>query len=38
MGIKIAIHQDDGTGYCTTCHTAWPTECVVEKNAVWVAE
>jgi len=32
------IHQDDGEGRCTACGTVWPTECVVEQLAVWVAE
>jgi hypothetical protein len=36
--IEYEVHQDDGTGHCTTCGTTWPTECAVEKNAVWVAE
>jgi Pyruvate/2-oxoacid:ferredoxin oxidoreductase delta subunit len=36
--IRVAykIHQDDGNGRCTTCGTAWPDECEVEKNAVWL--
>jgi hypothetical protein len=38
MSISYEVHQDDGTGHCTTCHTEWPTECAVEKNAAWVAE
>lgn len=37
MGISYTIHQDNGTGHCTTCGTEWPTECAVEKNAVYVA-
>lgn len=37
-GLKYTIHQDDGTGHCTGCGGVWPSECVVEKNAVWVAE
>ena len=37
MTIGYMIHQDDGTGHCTACGTAWPDDCEVEKNAVWVA-
>ena len=32
------IHQDDGSGHCTACGTVWPTECIAERHAVWVAE
>lgn len=38
MSIIVTVHQDDGSGHCTACGTAWPTECIVEKQAVWVAE
>lgn len=34
--IAYTVHRDDGTGHCTACGTAWPTECVVEKKAVWL--
>lgn len=38
MGWIKEVHMDDGNGRCTTCGTAWPAECRLEKDAVWIAE
>lgn len=38
MTIAFEIHQDDGTGNCTTCGTLYPEQCRVETKAVYVAE
>lgn len=39
MGIRIGpVHMNDGNGLCTACGTTWPSECALEKNAVWFAE
>lgn len=32
------VHMDDGAGKCKVCGTDWPSECRLEKNAVWFAE
>ena len=38
MSVTATIHQDDGNGHCTACGTVWPTECIAERHAVWIAE
>mgnify|MGYP000344543353 FL=1 len=38
VSVTATIHQDDGSGHCTACGTVWPTECIAERHAVWVAE
>jgi hypothetical protein len=39
MSVRVGeVHMDDGAGKCKVCGTDWPSECRLEKNAVWFAE